>query len=93
MRIHAEQAFRSLPASASPARRLQALKEWLIISLHTVQPPEYDASSSPLMPPLSLSHRVLVSAQSRGRREEAEARRHAQEGGRRLHARHDHRAL
>lgn len=35
----AEAAYKALPASP-PARKLQALKEWLIICLHTVQPPD-----------------------------------------------------
>ena len=36
----AEAAYKGLPATAAPARKLQALKEWLVISLHTVQPPD-----------------------------------------------------
>ena len=36
-RIAAEAHYKSLPA-APPARKLHALKEWLIISLHTLQP-------------------------------------------------------
>ena len=36
----AEKAYKALPAAAAPARKLQALKEWLIICLHTVQPPD-----------------------------------------------------
>jgi hypothetical protein len=39
-RMTAEKAYKALPATAAPARKLQALKEWLIICLHTVQPPD-----------------------------------------------------
>ena len=35
----AEKHYKALPTSP-PARKLHALKEWLIISLHTVQPPD-----------------------------------------------------
>jgi hypothetical protein len=39
-RMAAEAAYKALPTTAAPARKLQALKEWLIICLHTVQPPD-----------------------------------------------------
>ena len=38
-RVKAEAHYNSLPASPA-ARKAQALKEWLIVSLHTVQPPD-----------------------------------------------------
>ena len=38
-RIAAEAHYKSLP-TAPPARKLHALKEWVIISLHTLQPPD-----------------------------------------------------
>lgn len=39
-RMAAEKAYKDLSSNAAPAKKLQALKEWLIICLHTVQPPE-----------------------------------------------------
>ena len=36
----AEAAYKALPSTAAPARKLLCLKEWLIICLHTVQPPD-----------------------------------------------------
>ena len=39
-RVCAERVYKSLPAGTTPARRAQALREWLAISLLTLMPPD-----------------------------------------------------
>ena len=45
-RMAAEKAYKALPATAAPARKLQALKEWLIICLRESRGLEFARPSS-----------------------------------------------
>ena len=59
-RMEAEKAYRTLPSTATRAKRMQTLREWLIIALHTLQPPDVcHACRMPPPPPAPSSCSLL----------------------------------
>ena len=97
-RQNAEAAYKALPRGAPPARKLQALKEWLIVCLRESTPSSPTSCSRSVCSTRMLHHADATRRSSLFRHRAATrprasaqtaSRRDAEEGGQLVHTRHD----